>query len=318
MPETTSLPFITFQSNEKYVASRQDVNFWWPYITHILEQHNLPGADKQSAVICGYNPTYPVFLIDDIVVKFFGHISHWKTAFSTESAAHEYLIKTNSIIAPRILAKGQLFPSTNITWPYLVSSKVEGKSWLDTSLNQENKTSIAKDIGEQLHKIHALPTDARLSHDHKWSNLNLRAAAEKSILPPHLTNQVEKFISKLDNFDRCFVNGDLVATHIFIEDGHLSGIIDWGDATVTDKHYELGKLMDTFDWDKRLLKTVLDASNWPVKKNFTQQALGLALYRQAVGLTQHNTFDVFYKLPHLIQLDSINTLDELADILFGI
>ena len=76
--------------------------------------------------------------------------------------------------------------------------------------------------------------------------------------------------------------------------------------------------MDTFDWDKKLLKVVLDASNWPVKKNFAKQAVGLALYRQAVGLTQHNTFDVFYKLPNLLPLDDIASLDELANILFGI
>ena len=163
-----------------------------------------------------------------------------------------------------------------------------------------------------------MPTDNQLKHDHLWSKLNFRIAVEKSILPRHLVAQVDDFIAKLDDFDRCFVNGDIVDTHVFIENGHLSGIIDWGDAAVTDRHYELGKLLDTFDWDKKLLKTVLDTSNWPVKKNFSKQALGLALYRQAVGLTQHSSFDVFYKLPDLLPLEDIATLDELADILFGV
>jgi hypothetical protein len=133
-----------------------------------------------------------------------------------------------------------------------------------------------------------------------------------------LIAQVDNFLAKLDDFDRCFVNGDMVNTHVFIENGHLTGIIDWGDATVTDRHYELGKLLDTFDWDKRLLKTVLETSNWPVKKNFCKQSLGLALYRQAVGLTQHNSFDVFYQLPNLLPLEDTATLDDLADILFGV
>ena len=125
-------------------------------------------------------------------------------------------------------------------------------------------------------------------------------------------------VEKLDAFDECFVNGDIVTTHVFVEHGHLSGIIDWGDATVSDRHYEIGKLMDTFDWDKKLLKVMLEASNWPVGKNFAQQSLGLSLYRQAVGLTQHNSFDVFYKLPNIYSLGDISTLDELADILFGL
>jgi len=132
--------------------------------------------------------------------------------------------------------------------------------------------------------IHALPIDPRLKHDQTWSKLNFRAAAEQSILPNHLIPQIDGFIAKLDKFDRCFVNGDMVGTHIFTGNGQLTGIIDWGDATVTDRHYELG----------------------------------LALYRQAVGLTQHHTFDVFYKLPNIIPLNDIASLEELADILYNV
>jgi hygromycin-B 7''-O-kinase len=250
----------SFSSNESYISSRSNVDFWWPYISHALDQHGLPGTNKRAEVICGDNPTYPVFLIDDIVVKFFGHISHWQTAFAAENSAHDYLSKDKSIKAPRILAKGKLFSGAENSWPYLISTKASGDSWLNTPLSQKEKLCVAKEIGEQLQKIHALPTDEQLSHDHDWSNLDLTAAAEKSILPKHITKQVDAFIAKLDNFDRCFVNGDIVTTHVFIDNGHLSGIIDWGDATISDRHYELGKLMDTFDWDKKLLKVVLDAS----------------------------------------------------------
>jgi hypothetical protein len=307
-----------FTSENDYCYHRADLDFWWPHIVRILEQHHLPGAEKRSTALCGFNPTYPVFLIDDIVVKFFGHRSHWSNAFNTELASHEYLLKDSTVLAPRILANGSLFENTDRPWPYIISSKISGQSWLDAHLSFEEKNTVAAEIGQQLHKIHALPTDHRLQHGHQLSRLNLPVAAEKSILPKHLIAQVDGFMAKLDDFDRCFVNGDMVGTHVFIENGHLTGIIDWGDATITDKHYELGKLLDTFDWDKRLLKTVLDASNWPVKNNFPKQALGLSLYRQAVGLTQHNSFDVFYKLPNILPLEEIATLDELADVLFAV
>lgn len=252
------------------------------------------------------------------MVKFFGHRPYWPGAFNTECAVHEYLLKDNTILAPRILAKGQLCANTDEPWLYIISSKISGQSWLDANLSYEEKNKVAAEIGQQLRKIHALPTDNRLKHDHEWSKLNFRIAAEKSVFPKHLIAQVDSFIAKLDDFDTCFVNGDMVDTHVFIENGHLTGIIDWGDATVTDRHYELGKLLDTFDWDKRFLKIVLETSNWPIKKKFSKQSLGLALYRQAVGLTQHNSFDVFYKLPNLLPLEDIATLDDLADILFGV
>lgn len=309
---------LRFTSEHEYCAARANIDFWWPYIVEVLQRHHLAGADKREVTKCGFNPTYPVFLIDDIVIKFFGHRSHWRNAFTTECAAHEYLSKDDTILASRILATGELFPEAEAAWSYILSSKIPGQSWLNTTLTFEEKNNIAAEIGRQLHKIHSLSLDERLLHDHAWSKLDFRGAADKSILPKHLVAQVEDFIARLDNFDRSFVNGDIVPTHLFIENGHLTGIIDWGDATVTDRHYELGKLMDTFDWDKRLLKTVLQASNWPMKSNFSKQALSLSLYRQAVGLTQHSTFDVFYKLPHLIQLDTISTLDELADTLFGV
>ena len=252
------------------------------------------------------------------MVKFFGYRPYWENAFYTERAAHNYLLKNDTILAPRILATGNLFEGVSNPWPYIISSKVSGQSWLDTPLTFNEKNKIAAQIGAELCKIHAISTDNQLEHDSQWSTLNFISAAERSVLPKHLVSQVEPFIAKLDDFDRCFVNGDIVDTHVFVDNGSLSGIIDWGDAAVTDRHYELGKLMDTFDWNKRLLKTVLESSNWPIKKNFPKQSLGLAIFRQAVGLTQHNSFDVFYKLPNLIPLKDIATLDELADVLFGV
>lgn len=309
---------LTFNSEDEYSSYRADLDFWWPLIVKILERHHLADVTKHHTATCGFNPTYPVFLIDDIVVKFFGHRPYWKNAFYTERTAHAYLLKDDTILAPRILASGNLFKDASYPWPYIISSKLSGKSWLDTPLTFDEKNKVAAQIGAELFKIHAISTDSQLDHDSQWSTLNFRGAAERSVLPKHLVIQVEPFIAKLDDFERCFVNGDIVDTHVFIDNGFLSGIIDWGDATVTDRHYELGKLMDTFDWDKRLLKTVLESSNWPIKKSFAKQSLGLALYRQAVGLTQHNSFDVFYKLPDLIPLKDIATLDELADVLFGV
>ena len=44
----------------------------------------------------------------------------------------------------------------------------------------------------------------------------------------------------------------------------------------------------------------------------------MALYRQAVGLTQHNSFDIFWELPEELKLDEVKTLDEYAKVLFEV
>ena len=107
--------------------------------------------------------------------------------------------------------------------------------------------------------------------------------------------------------------------HAFVENGRLTGIIDWGDAMVTDRHYELIQLhRDMFGCDKALLRVFLDASDWPVSKDFPRQALGLALHRQAIGLAQHHTMDVFEPVAELLPLRDIGTLEELAAELFTV
>lgn len=49
-----------------------------------------------------------------------------------------------------------------------------------------------------------------------------------------------------------------------------------------------------------------------------RQALSLALYRQAVGLAQHLTLDVFEPIAAMYPLQEIGTLDELATELFAV
>ena len=87
---------------------------------------------------------------------------------------------------------------------------------------------------------------------------------------------------------------------------------------VTDRRYELIQLFrDMFGCDKALLPVFLQASDWQAGKDFPQQALGLALRRQAIGVTQHRTIDVFEPIAAQFPLQDIGTLDENATELFA-
>ena len=153
----------------------------------------------------------------------------------------------------------------------------------------------------------------------KLRNSSITEAAKKSSLPPHLIAQIDSFLAALQPFDRVFVHGDIVANHVYVENGRLTSIIDWGDAMVTDRHVEIIQLYrDTFDCDKGRLRVFLDASDWPDEKDFPRRALGSALYRQAVGLAQHPTIDVFEPIAAKFPLKNISTLDDLATELFAV
>jgi hygromycin-B 7''-O-kinase len=150
-------------------------------------------------------------------------------------------------------------------------------------------------------------------------DLNVTAACAQSSLPPHLVEQVADYIGGLQSFDRVVVHGDITARHSFVEDSRFTGIIDWGDTMVTDRHYELCQVhRDVFRCDKQLLRTFLDASEWPVEKGFARQAMGMTLHRQARGVLQHHTMDVFEPVAQVLPLPDIATLDDLAKELFEV
>ena len=310
----TALP--TFASSQEYRSRLGDIDFWLPYVAEIVQRHDLDDAAREP--VAGFNPTFPAFLYGDVVVKLFGFVPAWRETHSAERAAQTLVANDPEILAPHVLGQGRLSDDVDAPWPYLITTRMSGIAWEDAQLSPEQRRSVAADLGTQVRRVHALPPSGIATDDH-WPMLNVVAAAERSSLPPHLIAQIDDYLARLEPFDRVFVHGDLVAMHAFVEDGRLSGIIDWGDAMVADRHYELIQLYrDTFECDKALFRVFLGACDWPVGKNFPRQVMGLALYRQAMMLTQHLSGDVFEPVAAAIPLQDIRTLEELATELFAV
>jgi hygromycin-B 7''-O-kinase len=306
----------TFASVQEYRSRLGDVSFWWPYVVEILERHDLADAGREP--VAGIGGTYPTFLYGDVVVKLFGYVRSWRESHAAERAAQALVATDPEIAAPGLLAEGRLYDDPGALWPYLITARMSGVAWRYAALSSDQQLSVAGDLGRQIRRVHALRASGVATHE-DWPGLNVAAAAAQSSLPPHLVAQIDGYLARLGPYDRAFVHSDLTARHVFVENGRLTGIIDWGDAMVTDRHYELGKLyLDMFNCDKALLRAFLETSDWPVGKDFSRQALGLALYRQAHCLAQHLTCDTFHTLPALLPLREIGTLDELANELFAV
>lgn len=305
----------TFASRQEYVSRLGDVGFWQPYVAEALRRH---GSSDGSEPVAGFNPTYPTFLCGDFVVKLFGCSRTWRRGHAAERAAHALVAIDPEIAAPRLVAEGRLYDDAVAPWPYLVTQRVPGVSWRDAGLSPAEKLLVAAELGRQARRVHALrPVGVARRED--WPVPAVAAAAGRSSLPPHLVAQVDDYLAGLGSCDRVFVHGDLCAMHVFVENGRLTGIIDWGDALVADRHYELIQIhRDTFQCDRDLLRVFVDACDWPVGREFARQALGQALWRQAVGLAQHDGMDVFEPVAALFPLADIATLDDLATELFGV
>ena len=309
------IPPPTFASLNEHVRHLGDIDFWAPYVAEAIDRHDLSDGGRQRVVGC--NATYPTFLYGDVVVKLFGYSKSWRLAHASERAAYAAVATDPEIAAPSLLGEGRLYDHDDAApWLYLITTRISGIASSSAELTAAQRLSLAAQLGRQIRRVHALPASGVATHD-DWHSWNVAAAAQQSSLPPHLVAQIDDYLERLGPLDRVFVHGDLCANHVFVEQGRLTGIIDWGDAMITDRHYELIQLYrDMFGCDKILLRAFLQASDWPVGKNFARQALGHALHRQAVGLAQHHTMDVFEPIAALFPLQDIATLDELAGELF--
>jgi len=297
-------------------ARRSDVAFWRPYVEDVLSRHDLP--DDGRAPAAGDNPTHPTFVCGDFVVKLFGTTPTWRTSHAAERAAYVLLAQDESIAAPRLVAEGRLFDDADAPWPYLVTSRMRGVAWRDADLSRDDRLRVAAELGGQIRRVHALrPSGVATAKD--WPVDDVAPALRRSSLPPRLAAQADAFLARLPRGEDVFVHGDLVATHVFVDDGRLAGIIDWGDAMAADRHYEIIQVhRDLFDCNKTLLRVFLDASGWPVDETFAVRALGHGLLRQAIGIVQHGSMDVFKPIAARFALDDFATLEHLAVAVFSV
>ena len=308
-------PLPRFHSPADYVARLGDPGTWHPIVAAVLARHGLEEAAGE--ITPGTNPTYPTFMAGTVVVKLFGGFPGWRESARAERAALDQVRGEPGIGAPDLLAHGVVTPGSDEPWPYLILRRLDGTTVRDAGLSPDQWRRLAADLGDRVKRLHRLPPPARELTG--WQPVPMAQAAARTSLPAHLAAQAAAFVARYPPDHPVFVHQDIVANHLFVTAGRLSGIIDWGDAMVADRHTELIQIhRDVFGCDKDLLRVFLRASDWPVTPDFARRALAFGLRRQAVGLAQHHSIDVFQPIAATYPLDGIDTLDALADLVFGL
>ncbi|MFP3391953.1 hypothetical protein [Brevibacillus sp. SIMBA_040] len=97
----------TFSSLQEYIARKDDIHFWWSYVTTILKRHGL--EKKGQGLLAGLGGTYPTFLHGEVVIKLFGYIRSSEKSYEAERAAQLLLATDPEIAVPRLVAEGRLF-----------------------------------------------------------------------------------------------------------------------------------------------------------------------------------------------------------------
>lgn len=314
-----SLAFPKNLYGERFI----DVEFWRPFIDLICAELGVQPIEVKSS-----EPgTFPTFIIDrSYVVKLFGEpfdgLRCWQVELEVANAIGREI---TGIAMPEVIGAGIL--ATEPAWRFIVSRFIDGVPFATAreSMNNDQRGELARRLGTMLRSVHdrAVPDGAVLRPD--WDDWRSFVARQRGGLAErHRDWKIlpERFIAQLDDYvaedvanehaHPALLHADLHHDHVLIsigEDGQpgIGGVIDWGDARVGDRFYELPALhLGLFLGDKVMLAAFLDAYEWDGYRTD-------AFARRAMTMTLLHEFNVLDGVVAMIDLDACESPGDLAD-----
>lgn len=320
-----------FASIQDYGKRFTDADYWRPYVDAVCDRHGLVPCLHIRAGLPG---TFPVFLVDDrYVVKFFGDFFDGPRRFAVELDCYALLGTSLRIPTPKLLAHGHLFPRAAAwQWPYLIITLVPGTSLsaVKERVAPDDKEAVVRALGLFVRHLHSLPLSQTRVLSPSWERFlsflrerRLACTADHvrwGVMPAHLINQIDTYLPPIavlveqhtiPHLLHCDLNEDHVLGDFAREHWRLTGLIDFGDAMVGDRIYELVALhIGLMHCDKRLLRVFLDSYGFDqeLRERFTLRAMSYTLLHEFAVLRQ-----VFAEFP---AARTIETLEELAVLLW--
>jgi hypothetical protein len=305
----------------EYGARFVDLAFWRPYVERIARAHGLPAG----AMAMGEPGTFPTFILGrSHVVKLFGAPFGGPRCWAVERDVARLIGGTTlAIPISGVIAAGVL--SREPDWRYLVTALVSGEPFAAAGrrLDAEARGNVAAALGRLLRPLHDLPVppgtalgdggaDWQAFLDGQRRDLAERHRAWGT-LPERLLAQVDGYVAG----DRVPDHTSPSLVHADLHDHHLigattgagwaiRGVIDWGDARLGDRFYELPALHFGFcHGDRAMLRAFLAAYGWP-------GAGSAAFARRAMAMTLLHEFNVMEHVGSNVDLDALASLDDLA------
>ena len=279
-------------------------DYWRPYVEEVCSRHGLGPC---RAVRTGLPGTMPVFIVDErVVVKFFAEYFQGDTGFRVEREVYGLLAGREDIPAPALVASGELFPEgeDGWPWPYLVVELLPGRSLGEVAgrVSAADRLAVAQYLAPILRRLHRLRLEPSVDLRPTWDAFDVFLAGQRAnvvaqhqrwrALPERLIAQIEDYLPPLaelvdhrlpPHLLHCDLNADHVLGGFTGDHWQPTGVIDFGDAKVGDRLYELEALhIGLFHGDKRLLRAFLDAYGFDpdLRRDFTQRAMSMALLHE--------------------------------------
>ncbi len=298
-----------YHSLQDYSSLFTRVDYWRPYVEQVCARHTIAVHGLRA----GLAGTNPVFVVDDgadgVVIKFFEtRFFAGARSFAHERAIYALIAHERSLPAPALIAADTLFADGD--WPYLIISRIPGASLGEVSaqVSRADYLRLASWLGTFLRRFHALPlgqSSLLPQTEREFADFIIKQRVDCvarhrgwGVLPEHLLAELPDYLPPAEwLFEAaaawCLIHCDLNHDHLLGEfvAGHWQprGVIDFGDARVGDRHYELVALhLGLFRADRGLLRSFLAAYGLDAARDhhFVQRAMSYTLLHEFNVLEQ--------------------------------
>ena len=146
--------------------------------------------------------------------------------------------------------------SERYPWPFFGSPLLPGREVADADLDSETRVALGTELGRFLRALHAPEMRAQVDPDDALpidplgrADMDKRVSMARQYLGELESTgvwqgnaavaRVLDGASRLAPKERVFVHGDLHLRHVLVDDGSLTGVIDWGDCCTGDPSIDL-------------------------------------------------------------------------------
>lgn len=225
-----------------FAATLFESDCWTPAIDTIAARHHLSGPFVQSG-----NGSTVVFLSSTACIKMHPPLSGFLASHRREVAALASIEGTLPVPTPTLIAEGELEG-----WAYFVSTRIRGTpidaSW-DT-LDVPSRCRLATELGQAIAALHRVDPGAVADVTEPWSTFRpaqrARAVGRERDkgLDDGRIKALERWLEDADTIaepvvDPCLLHTEIGPSHVLVHEGHVAGLIDFGDCGTGDPEYDL-------------------------------------------------------------------------------
>ncbi len=215
---------------------------WLDAIAELRRRHKLAGEFSQSA-----RGSTVVFMSKQTCIKLHPPLPGYLASCRRELAALDRVADALPVPTPALVAEGELEG-----WRYFVSTRIAGRPldrvWGET--DAATRLRLAAALGEATRALHGLTGAAVARCSEAWETFRPSQRARcleqerRKGLPAARLRALEEYLRRLDAIAddapaRGLLHTELGPSHVLVDEGRITGIIDFGDVMVGDPEYDL-------------------------------------------------------------------------------